>query len=394
MLALFWSAQGRSQTSTNRAKSKGPRAIAVLEFDSNQHVHLIPVTIMLNGEFYDAGAYKAAPIPMALEPQTVYEGVRTGVSQGLFTITLAHEVLGGWVGEGNWISNDAKPPTAKKAAPAASEDDTDKPPVLRRPGASQPNPPAAPIPAPAPPAAPANDATQGITVGGKAESKPSAPAEPSDRPILRRGKPEKTDSDLDLKADTAWTVVSTISAVSDAKAETSRSYHYAMNPDLEKNVREKVQALATKELRERVGATSEVPPGKTTKPRKAISGTQFTFQDVKFRAYDPSTTNEPIFVYEADTPMMEKLSGKPLPNHILLVVREDIYGEMHVLFSSISDPLHMDSRPRCDFVDVVDAEGDGYGELLFARTYDSGRRAFSVDRVIGNQLWPLFEGKP
>ena len=60
--------------------------------------------------------------------------------------------------------------------------------------------------------------------------------------------------------------------------------------------------------------------------------------------------------------------------------------------SNISDPMHMDIRPKYEFVDVVDAEGDGYGDLLFRRTYDSGR-AFSVFRVIGNQLWPLFEGR-
>jgi hypothetical protein len=47
--------------------------------------------------------------------------------------------------------------------------------------------------------------------------------------------------------------------------------------------------------------------------------------------------------------------------------------------------------PRYDFIDVVDADGDGRGELLFRRVSDSAS-AFSVYRVIGQQLWPLFEG--
>ncbi len=372
--------------------------MAILEFDSNKQVHLVPVTIMLNGEFYDAGAYKASPIPMALDPETVYEGLRTGVSQGLFTITRAHEVLGNWVGEGNWAPQEAKLPTVKKAAPAVSEDEMDKPPVLRRPGAKKPPTPAsAPVPAPAPSTTAPSQEDSGITVGGKVGATPksqaSTPSEPSDRPILRRGKPEKTESDasLDTKADTAWKVVTTISAISDVKQETARSYHYLMNPDQEKDLREKVRALAVKKLREHVGTSLDAPTGRTAKSRgKAVF--QPKFQDVQFRAYDPSTTNEPIFVFEANTPVMSKLFGKELPNHVMLVVREDIYGEMHVLFSGISDPMHMDSQPRCEFVDVVDAEGDGYGELLFRRTYESGR-AFSLYRVIGNQLWPLFEGR-
>ena len=188
-------------------------------------------------------------------------------------------------------------------------------------------------------------------------------------------------------------MVTAIPAISDAKSETARSYHYGLRSEQEQDLREKVQALAVKAVRARSGPSSDTPTGRAVKAGKASTASQPKFQDVQFRAYDPSTTNEPIFVFEANTPVMDKLSGKELPNHVMLVVREDIYGDLHVIFSSISDPQHMDSQPRCEFIDVVDAEGDGYGELLFRRTYESGR-AFSVYRVIGNQLWPLFEGKP
>jgi len=374
--------------------------VAILEFDSNKKVHLVPVTIMLNGDFYDASAYKAAPIPMALDSQTVYEGVRTGVSQGLFTITLAHQVLGNWVGEGNWVPTESKPPEVKKTAPTTPAEGLDKPPVLRRSGADKPKTPAAaPVPAPAPSKPSATQDDSSITVGGKVSDKPAGqqsppPAEPSDRPVLRRGKPEKTESgNINTKAATAWSVVTTIPAISDAKNETARSYHYVLRSEQEQDLREKVQALAVKALREHSGSVSTASPNRVAKSSKASAAPQFKFQDVQFRAYDPSTTNEPIFVFEANTPVTDKSSGKELPNHVMLVVREDIYADMHVLFSGISDPQHMDSQPRCEFVDVVDAEGDGYGELLFRRTYDSGR-AFSLYRVIGNQLWPLFEGKP
>jgi hypothetical protein len=212
---------------------------------------------------------------------------------------------------------------------------------------------------------------------------------------MRRGKPASNSSDAsfyDSLGDKSWKTVTTITAVSDVKDETARSYHYSMRAEEEANLREKVQDLAAKEIQKRIAAASEGAPVRATKSART-KAPLIKFTDVKFGGYDPSTTNEPIFVFEGNTPVLDKLSGKELPNHVMLVVRQDIYAEFHTLFSSISDPTHMDSQPRCEFVDVVDAEGDGYGELLFRRTYDAGR-AFSLYRVIGNQLWPLFEGKP
>lgn len=353
---------------------------------------------MLNGDFYDAGAYKAAPIPMALETDTVYEGVRTGVSQGNFTIQKAHQVLGNWVGEGKWEPTDTTKP-AKKPTPLAPVEEKDEgPPVLRRGGAAAKPQTPAPASAPPPSTAPAKDTDKGsdvVIAGNPPKQPPKEATEPPDRPTMRRGKPASTSTDAsfyDSLGDKSWTTVTTITAVSDVKDENARSYHYSMRTEEEANLREKVQELALKEVQKRIDSTSDPAPARTAKSSKAKAPT-IKFSDVKFTAYDPSTTNEPIFVFEGNTPVLDKLSGKDLPNHVMLVVRQDIYAEFHILFSSVSDPTHMDSQPRCEFVDVVDAEGDGYGELLFRRQYDSGR-AFSVYRVIGNQLWPVFEGKP
>ena len=374
--------------------------MAVLEFDDKKNVHLVPVIIMLNGDFYDASAYKAAPVPMALEPETVYEGVRTGVSQGNFTVQRAHQVLGNWVGEGKWEPTDTTKP-AKKPAPLAPVTEKDAgPPVLRRGGTatkdSKTPAPAPPTPAPAPPKDKDKDSDV-VIAGNPPKQAPQEATEPPDRPIMRRGKPANNSDDtsvFDSLGDKAWKTVTTITAVSDVKDETARAYHYSMRTEEEANLREKVQELAAKEVQKRVDANSDsAPPPRTAKSSKAKAAPAIKFTDVKFGGYDPSTTNEPIFVFEGNTPVLDKLLGKELPNHVMLVVRQDIYAEFHTLFLSISDPTHMDSQPRCEFIDVVDAEGDGYGELLFKRTYDSGR-AFSVYRVIGNQLWPLFEGKP
>ena len=70
---------------------------------ANGNARLIPITIMVDGKFYDASAYKASPVPLALWGQTVYEAEKTGVSQGLFTVGEAMRVgSNNWFGEGKW----------------------------------------------------------------------------------------------------------------------------------------------------------------------------------------------------------------------------------------------------------------------------------------------------
>ena len=91
-----------AQIASRPARSKGPRALGLLELAPNGVAHLIPVTIMYDGQFYDASAYKASPVPMALDSETVYEAVKTGVSLGLFTVTGAGQIKGSWIGQGIW----------------------------------------------------------------------------------------------------------------------------------------------------------------------------------------------------------------------------------------------------------------------------------------------------
>src|SRR5260370_5048479 len=87
-----------------RPPAKGPRALGLLELAANGKAHLVAVTIMLDGRFYDAGAYKADPVPMALHSETVYEAVKSSVSQGLFIVGGAMHDKDGWIGGGKWRS--------------------------------------------------------------------------------------------------------------------------------------------------------------------------------------------------------------------------------------------------------------------------------------------------
>ena len=63
--------------STGKKPSKGPRAVAVVEWTPSGP-HLIPVSILVDGKFYDAGLYLANPVPMALEPGNIYEIQKSG----------------------------------------------------------------------------------------------------------------------------------------------------------------------------------------------------------------------------------------------------------------------------------------------------------------------------
>lgn len=90
-------------------KDNGPRAVAVLRRGANNKSSLVPIAILINGKFWDATAYKADPVPMALESGTVYEVERDGNSLGLFTIGSAlHSTSPNadvpWIGTGTWTA--------------------------------------------------------------------------------------------------------------------------------------------------------------------------------------------------------------------------------------------------------------------------------------------------
>src|SRR5437879_3579242 len=99
----------------SKKKEQGPRALGLLQLSSKGKATLIPIAIRIDGKFYDATAYKADPVPMALDSGTVYEGERSGTSVGLFTLNGALRSNAAnsshpWLGTGMWLPTGAEAP--------------------------------------------------------------------------------------------------------------------------------------------------------------------------------------------------------------------------------------------------------------------------------------------
>lgn len=191
-----------------------------------------------------------------------------------------------------------------------------------------------------------------------------------------------------------------IPAISDADGPDPRPYAYALKPDEEEKLRKKILALAADEVRARAAQLSSEsaeakPSGRTPPKSGAKVKPQPTFEDVQLRVFDLSNSNEPVLVLTTKARMPERAgtAASALQYVVTVVARDDIYGELHKAFASITDTQHLDVLPRLELIDAVDADGDGRGELLFREISDAGN-AFVLYRVIGDRLWPLFQGTP
>jgi len=315
-----------------KKKGKDPRAVGVLQLNGAKGT-LVPVAILIDGRFYDASAYKADPVPMALESGTVYEAERAGESQGLFTVIGAlHSKNTGssnpWVGTGSFLPNGAEAPTsthkAENVPVGLDNSDSDAPPRLTRKDSSKPAT-SNPSPASTPSAAPASDKAgakessaqtpsqtdSGSTAGkssGQDAQKASAPgpagqtaaAAPASattgqesenyyRPTLRRGKPTQPAPQEDETAPSAvkpapsataaasaggTLPVQLVPAISDAGGPGPQSYKFFWKTGEEEERRSQMLALAGDEVRAYAAALiknhiSANPPAKTATAKTA-----------------------------------------------------------------------------------------------------------------------------
>ncbi len=322
-----------------KSKTKTPRALALVEWPASGAPRLIPITIQIDGRLYDAGIYKASPVPMALEYGNVYEVEQSGASVGFFTVYDAKEIKDSWYGEGQWQSNETM--EAQRKASAAAEaaaaetrerarEEADKPPVLRRGGSPNSQPQSAP-PTTAPPGPPAQrgpdeppvlrrpsepppSSTQATPAPAPvpstaAPATSSSAADDSGRPVLRRGAPQGSSQAASLPGSVVvpsgaqatsvpssaarvaskaagGTVTRVLPAISDAAGPEPRSYLFEVGPSEEQRLSRLAKNMASAELENYAKAHPNEPrPG--------------PLQDAQMRSFDLAYTNSPLLVLTA-----------------------------------------------------------------------------------------------
>jgi len=454
-------------------KDLGPRALGLLRMTPSGKATLIPVMIEINGKFYDASAYKADPVPMALESGTVYEGEKTGASVGLFTINSALHSLAAnadvpWLATGAWLAAGAQAPKRGMKAEVVPKgiETTDAPPRLTKsettssttaPATTSTNPSPAGSSPSATPSAPASTSppTSSPSTPKPAEKKDdkttdqkksaqndappaSAPSQSSsdtrdntrddtNRPRLRRGKPTGPMPDYDVPgygkarsgkdsgasdgdssakpaaSSAAMEPVELVPAISDADGPELHSFVYEWDKGAEDDRRKQMLDLAKLQLLAYIDARAKGQiPAKPSAPRAtarkaAPKAPAPVFENVQMRTFDLWGSNQPVLVLSADAHLPPPAAGRtvdlpsaPLQYKIVLVTRTDIYGNLHKLYSGVTDRFHLDVTPQLDLIDAVDADGDGRGELLFHKTTDAGN-GYVVYKATADTLWKMFD---
>jgi hypothetical protein len=247
------------------------------------------------------------------------------------------------------------------------------------------------------------------------ESKAQAPApENYYRPALRRGKPTETAPEEPetapkaVKAETAGKTnavsgepVQLVPAISDAAGPDPKSYKFFWKTGEEQERRDQMLALAGDQVRAyaRALVRNQIPakPLATKAPiagrKSAAKQEQPVFEKLQFQTYDVWVNNQPVMVLTAEAhfaPAPGAAGTTDQTFSIALVAKTDIYGNLHKLYSGVTDKFHLDVTPRLELIDVVDVDGDGRGELLFRETTDAGS-GYVIYRATADKLWKMFD---
>jgi len=404
LVALALGAAGQ----TPRPKRKEPalRALAVLELTSDSKTpgrgRLVPIYVLEDGKYYDAGLYRVRPRPMAVETGTVYEAERSGEPAGLFTVEQAVERERAWFAVGGWVPREFEQAKPAKPVTVKTGEDEDAPPVLRRP---KPGGEGGVPPASSP--KPGEGAAEGTSAPGQRPGATQAgvPQEPDpDRPVLRRGKPKQPEQDaaafLEEFAKSSVSAANReperLVAVSDASLPQRRPYGFPWIRDEEERLTREITEMAQAEL-----ARSLPPQAAKPAPAKPAPGARRAttpkpaplpaLEGVRSRAFDLNNDNNAEVVLTARHTAAATATVAARNYYVTVVAAVAIGGELRRLLASVTDEQRLDSVPRLELIDAVDAEGNGDGELLFRRVGRT-QQSYELVRVGMDRLWTLFEG--
>ena len=200
------------------------------------------------------------------------------------------------------------------------------------------------------------------------------------------------------KADTAQPNVQLIPAISDAGGPQPHSYAFEWLKDEEEDRRQQMTTMAKEQLRAYLAAQAKATIAPQSSNRVKHTATKESapiLENAKMTAYDLWTTNQPVIVFSAQahmppSPGAHSDAQTGLEYSILLVAYPDIYNNLHKLYAAVTDKYHLDVTPRLELIDAVDADGDGFGELLFRETSDAGP-GWVVYRATADKLWKMFD---
>jgi hypothetical protein len=197
--------------------------------------------------------------------------------------------------------------------------------------------------------------------------------------------------------------VELVPAISDADGPELRSFAYEWDQGAEDDRRKqmldlaKAQLLAYIDARAKGQIPAKAAPAHPAVRKPASKAPVPVFENVQMRTFDLWGSNQPVLVLSADAHLPPPTSGgaidvpaAPLRYKIMLVTRTDIYGNLHKLYSGVTDRFHLDVNPQLDLIDAVDADGDGRGELLFHKTTDTGN-GYAIYKATADTLWKMFD---
>ena len=181
-------------------------------------------------------------------------------------------------------------------------------------------------------------------------------------------------------------------AVSDAKSRPDHPWTYSWaNPDDEGKMKATVEDVARAALGLSAPASSQpatrhtgTAPVKHTAKAAAPPAPPAALADEQFRVFELAYGSGATLVLTAHT-------DSPLPSQkfVTVIAQPDLYGNVLVLFKSVTDYAHLDETPRMRLVDAVDALADNRAELLFELRGDNSRQ-FALYRVYRGTAEKLF----
>lgn len=417
VLTLGLTCQAQYSSSSIDRKTS-PRALGVIQQLPNGTTRLFPVSIYLNGQFYDARFYYAKPVPMSLYDQTEYIALSDGMPVGKFVVHTAQQIPDSavWWGTGDW-----KPTTASdssgdssKPVPAKSGSKDEDRPVLKKPGSDEKK----------------TDTASDTKTQNKSDGT-FKPDSDQDRPVLRKPqegtKPQEqvtattgekshvdtavNDPDRPIlgrrqaaqkQKDDALALVipkrvekgaKYLVAISDTAAMNNRPFDYEASAVEKTKWMTELTKMAVDALRKYAQTQTNTPLAANAK-----------FAETSMKAFDLDYSNAPYLIFTGrinptiETPRLTRKKGEQetapaqlATFFVTVVARLNSQDQLAQLLAMPTDSLHLDLNPRLDLIDAVDADGDNRAELLFRKITDSGG-SYVLYRMTPFQMTQVFDG--